>query len=42
MTLNVPVKVATRAGLAKLKARHGLNNQGEVLDKLVKEALAAK
>lgn len=42
VTLNVPVKVSTRSGLAKLKARHGLSNQGEVLDKLVREALAAK
>lgn len=39
--LNVPVKTSTRTGLAKLKLHLGLNNQGEVLDKLVRDGLSA-
>jgi hypothetical protein len=41
VTLNVAVKATTRAGLAKLKLRLGLTNQGAVLDKLVRDGLAA-
>lgn len=41
VTLNVAVKPTTRAGLAKLKLRLGLSNQGAVLDKLVRDGLSA-
>lgn len=41
VTLNVDVKATTRAGLNKLKLLLGLPNQGAVLDKLIREGLAA-
>ncbi len=39
--LNVTVKRSTRTALGKLKLLMNLANQGQVLDKLVREGLAA-
>lgn len=41
VVLNVEVKAGTRAGLNRLKLLLGLPNQGAVLDKLIREGLAA-
>lgn len=39
--LNVEVKKTTRAGLNRLKLLLGMPNQASVLDKLIREGLAA-
>lgn len=41
VVLNVEVKKTTRAGLNRLKSLLGMPNQGAVLDKLIRDGLAA-